>query len=315
MSARRYVQEILAGSALIAFLAGGVRAQAPAANKPAAAVVDGTAITMAEVDAVLKQSGPTATPLTDAVRKQMQRDAVEMLIDDHLLQKFLRKNGPRVAPEDVKAHIKKLDDSLKMQGKTLEDFYKETGQNEAQLRINVVNMLQWNGYVKEHLTDADVKRFYDNSRDFFDRVAVRASHIELRVSPTANEGERQATRARLQALRLELVGDKLDFAEAARKYSQSSSAPNGGDVGYFPRKFAVEEPFAKAAFSLKVGEISDVVQTEYGMHLIKVTDRKPGQPSDFTKIKDEVRELCIEEMRLTIVAQQRKTADVKIYLP
>jgi peptidyl-prolyl cis-trans isomerase C len=78
---------------------------------------------------------------------------------------------------------------------------------------------------------------------------------------------------------------------------------------------AVEEPFARAAFALKVGEISDVVQTEYGMHLIKVTDRKPGQPSDYAKIKDEVLEFCAGEMRMALVAQQRKTARIEINLP
>ena len=137
----------------------------------------------------------------------------------------------------------------------------------------------------------------------------------LRVASSASPGEREQVRGRLQTLRQEIVSGKIDFAEAAKKYSQCTSAPNGGDVGYFPRKLAVEEAFAKAAFALKVGDISDVVETDYGMHLVKVTDRKPGQPSDYTKIKDEVRELCIEEMRLAVLAQQRKTAHVEIYLP
>src|SRR5207237_10493545 len=150
------------------------------------------------------------------------------------------------------------------------------------------------------------------NRDFFDRVAVRASHIVLRVSAGASEGEREQARSQLRALRQEIVSNKMDFAEAAKKYSQCTSAPNGGVIGYFPRKLAVEERVGKAAFGLKVGEVSDVVETDYGLHLIKATDRKPGQASDYNKIKDEVRELCVEEMRLAVLAQQRKAAHIEI---
>jgi parvulin-like peptidyl-prolyl isomerase len=77
----------------------------------------------------------------------------------------------------------------------------------------------------------------------------------------------------------------------------------------------VEEPFAKAAFALKVGDISDVVQTDFGYHLIKVTDRKAGTASDFNKIKEEVREMLVEELRVQILAEQRQTAKVEINLP
>ena len=315
MRAQSWLVQTVAGLAAAVLLVEGAHAQVlKLATKPAA-VVDGTPITMAEVEGVLKQGGPTATPLTESQRKQLQMEAVGMLIDDLLLEKFLRKSAPKIDPADVNKKLAELGASLKQQGKSLADFYKESAQNEAQLRTNIVNMLQWAAYVKEHLTEADIKRYYDENRDFFDRAAVRASHIVLRVSANASEGERQQVRARLQALRQEIVSGKIDFAEAAKKYSQCTSAPGGGDIGYFPRKLAVEEPFAKAAFAVKVNDISDVVETDYGMHLIKVTDRKPGQPSDYNKIKDEVRELCVEEMRMAVLAQQRKAAHIEINLP
>jgi peptidyl-prolyl cis-trans isomerase C len=177
-------------------------------------------------------------------------------------------------------------------------------------------MLQWTGFVKDNLSEADVKRYYDENRDFFDQVSVKASHVVLRLAPNAPEGERQAARARLLALRQEIVSGKLDFAEAAKKNSQCPSAPNGGDLGYFPRKFAVQEPFARAAFALKVGDVSDVVQTDYGLHIIKVTDRrKDGQPSSYDKIKEEVREIAAEELRHDILARQRKASQIDIKLP
>lgn len=315
MRARSWLVQSLASLAVLAILVNGASAQpVRPATKPAA-VVDGTTISMAEVENVMKQAGPTATPLTDMQRKQLQLEAVGMLIDDVLMEQFLKQHAPQISVAEVEKKVAELTASLKQQSKSLDDFCKESDQSEAQLRTNILNMLRWAAYVKEHLTEADLQRFYEGSRDFFDRVAVRASHIVLRISSGASPGEREQIRARLQALRQEIVSGKTDFAEAAKKFSQCTSAANGGDVGYFPRKLAVEEAFAKAAFALKVGDISNVVETDYGMHLIKVTDRKPGQPSEYAKIKDEVRELCIEEMRLAVVAQQRKTAHIEIYLP
>src|SRR5262249_15373551 len=116
------------------------------------------------------------------------------------------------------------------------------------------------------------------------------------------------------ALRQEIVAGKIDFAEAAKKHSDCPSKKDGGDIGFFPYKFMVLEPFAKAAFALKVGELTDLVQTDYGLHLIKGTDRKPGEPSNFEKIQKEVREVCEKELWDSILAQSRRVAAIKITL-
>jgi parvulin-like peptidyl-prolyl isomerase len=303
---------IFGSVAVLVGLAGWATAQP--APQPAA-VVDGSAITMAEVEAILKQAGPTATPLTEAQRRQMRRDALDVLINDMLFQQMMRRIGARINVAEVEKRVAEVAESMKKQGKTLQDYLKESGQNEAQLRSEIVTMLQWAAYVKDHFSDADIKKYYDDNRDFFDRVAVRASHIVMRTSLTAPDVEQRATRAKLEALRQDILAGKIDFADAARKYSQDTTAANGGDIGYFPRKLVVDENYARTAYALKVGEISPVVQTEFGMYLIKVTDRKPGQPSDFTQIKDAVKELCVEEARMALIAQYRKAAKVEINLP
>jgi parvulin-like peptidyl-prolyl isomerase len=130
-----------------------------------------------------------------------------------------------------------------------------------------------------------------------------------------SDGDRQAAAAKLKALREQIIAGKLDFQEAVKKYSDCPSAATGGDIGYFPRKWAVAEPFAKTAFGMKVGDLSDVVHTEYGVHLIKVTDRKNGVPSAFEKIKDEVREHYVMEMRQGLIEQQRRAAKIEVNLP
>ncbi|CAN5503508.1 peptidylprolyl isomerase [soil metagenome] len=315
MTVRKQILAGLVSAVTIAGWANVAPAQNAAPQVKVVATVNGTQITAAELEAVLKKAGPKATAPTEAQKREMQQEALTMLIDDQLMRDFLRKKGPNVDLEDVNKQMAELVEGLKKDKKTLADFLKEQNQTEAQLRADITGWLQWNAFVKQTVTDADLKKYYDESKDFFDRVVVRASHIVVRVSPEAPAAERETVKAKLVGWRKEIVDSKVDFAAAAKQHSQCTSAPNGGDIGFFPRKMAVEEPFAKAAFALKVGDVSDIVQTDLGYHLIKVTDRKPGTPSDFNKIKDEVRELLVEELRMQILAEQRQTAKVEVAQP
>jgi peptidyl-prolyl cis-trans isomerase C len=314
MGVRRWVAKGLAGAVVLTTLAGGVRAQGNVTQPPAApklaAVVRGEPILLSDVDAVLK-SHPLPTEPTALQRKQMQMETLGMMIDELLMRQFVRKNGPPIDPNQVNKHLADLTEELKKKGHTLQDFLRENNQTEAELRAEMQNMLQWAEYVKVNVHEPDVHRYYDENRDFFDKVTVRVSHIVIRVSPTAPVSERDTARAKLLALRQDIVASKIEFGEAAKKHSQCTSAPAGGDIGYIARRYMVEENLARTAFSLKVGEVSDVVQTDYGLHLVKVTDRKPGQPSEYAKIKDDVREIYIEELMHSIVAQERKRAETE----
>ncbi len=305
---------ILGGMVLLAGCTGGARAQAPAAPVQPAAVVNGEPIAMADVEALVQMEGPTALQLPESKRRQKRLDALAMLIDDLLMQQFLRQNGPRIDPAEVVKQTNELEEGLRRQGKKLQEFLRESNQTEAQLRNSIVNMLQWREYVRGRITESKVSEYYKDNKAYFDGVTVRASHIVIRVSPNAGEAELQAARDKLQALRRDIVDlHKIDFAEAAKKYSQCPSAPHGGDIGFFTRKWMVDETFAKAAFALQeVGDVSGVVQTDYGMHLIKLTERKAGQPSDYEKIKEAVRDMCIEDLRQALLAEQRKKATIKI---
>lgn len=308
----------LAGLAAFALTAGPACAQAPGGAAKPAAVVNGEPIALADVEALIKAGvGPAAVEVPEGKRREMRREALGALIDQLLLQQFLRQYGPRIDPVEASKKLAELEAELKKQNKTLADFLKDSGQTEAQLRAHLITMLQWRDYGKARLSEVDVRKYYDEYKDFFDGVTVRASHIVLRVSPGASDVEVQAARTKLLQIRQEIESKKIDFAEAAKKYSQCPSAPGGGDIGYFPRLWAVDEAFARAAFNpaLKVGDVTGVVQSEYGLHLIKVTDRKAGQPSDYAKIKDDVREFCTEDLRQRLLADLRKKARIEVNLP
>jgi peptidyl-prolyl cis-trans isomerase C len=331
MDGKKWTARSLAGAALLACVAGrgtaqtqpasatitspAAKAKAPAAAKPPA-VVNGEVIPQSEFDLALKQVGQSAVALPEDKLKQARMDVLALLIDDVLMNQFLVKYAQPAPKSEVDQRIAELMAGLQKQNKSLADFLRETSQTEATLRADIGHRLQWELYAKGRISDDVTEKYYKENKDFFDGVTVRASHIVLRVPPTASEAEKAAARKRLQDLHAQVVANKLDFAEAAKQYSQCPTGPNGGDLGFFPRKWVVDEAFAKAAFALKVGEVSDVVQTDYGLHLIKLAERKPGAtPSDYAKMKEVVREVAMEEYRQAVLAHQRKTAKIEINLP
>ena len=245
----------------------------------------------------------------------MQLEALNCLVDELIMHQFLVKNAPLVPSAQVDKKLQELRDSLKSQGQTLDEYCRANGQSLNQVRNSIVSALQWTAYLNSRFDEATLRKYYEDNRDFFDQVSVRVSHILVRVRPEMKPAEREGLSNWLLGLRQDIVSGKLDFADAARRYSQAISASKGGDEGFIARKGAVEESFARAAFALKPNEISTVVPTQSGLHLIKVTERKAGTHSDFKTMEPKVRMLAGEEFLAAILAQQRQQAQVKITLP
>jgi parvulin-like peptidyl-prolyl isomerase len=185
---------------------------------------------------------------------------------------------------------------------------------------SIADQVRWDRYGFAKITDDALEAYYQEHKDYFQGNTVQVSHIVLVVPAGSKEKEMRA-RNQLNVLRMRLLDQShpFDFAEAVRAHSQDATLPPGGNLGWFPRKCHLDEAFCKAAFALNVGQISEVIRTEYGLHLIKVTDRKPGPGFDFATGKDRVREEMLEDLREKTLAQQRKAAKkagkIEIYLP
>lgn len=162
----------------------------------------------------------------------------------------------------------------------------------------------------------EVRAFFDsNPQLFVDPEQVRARHILILLGEDATEAARAEARRTLEGLqRRARQGES--FEALAQKYSQDPSASEGGDLGYFYRGQMVG-PFEEAAFALKVGEVSDVVATPFGLHLIQLVDRKPEGQLPFDRVEVSLTQYLhrqrVDEAVDALVRQLRDKAKIKIY--
>jgi len=215
---------------------------------PYLAKVDNTAITQADFDREFKALPDYARQMfTDASGREK---FLNEIINKELLYKEAIKKGFDKSPEF---------------SKKIEEFKKLT---------LVSEVFEKEIMAKAKVSDQDIKDYYDKNKDsFVIATEIRASHILVKT-----EEEAQKVLARLKK------GEKFE-AIAKAVSLDTASAKNGGDVGFFKKGQMVPE-FERAAASLKVGEISMPVKTQFGYHIIKVTGKKTGAPIEFEKVRD-----------------------------
>ncbi len=136
------------------------------------------------------------------------------------------------------------------------------------------------------VSEADLKTYYEqNTARFGTKEERRASHILITAPPSMPAADRAKAKAKAEQLLAEVKKTPASFADVARKNSQDpGSAEKGGDLDFVTRG-AMVKPFEDAMFSLKKGEISGVVETEFGYHIIEVTDIKPAVVQPFDKVR------------------------------
>jgi peptidyl-prolyl cis-trans isomerase D len=138
------------------------------------------------------------------------------------------------------------------------------------------------------VSEEEVKKYYEQHRAEFGADERRAAHILIPAPASASAADKQAARAKAEQILQQLKQSPGKFAELAKQYSgESGSAGNGGDLGFFKRG-VMGSAFDDAAFALKPGEISGVVQSDFGFHIIKLLEIKAAQGGSFEQMKAEI---------------------------
>ena len=149
----------------------------------------------------------------------------------------------------------------------------------------------------EQVDPGEAKKYYEaNLSKYGEPEQRRASHILISVKPGASEEDKRKARERAEGVLAKLRASPGSFADLAKKESgDPGSASQGGDLGFFSRGMMVR-PFEDAAFSLKPGQISGIVESDFGFHIIKVTAVKPGKMKTFEQVRPEI-ELMLKKQQ------------------
>ena len=299
-------------------------AEEPALSEEAAAVVvakvNGAPVTEGDIDKVVrmfkKQMGGRipADQMQSALPRIRER-VIEELIMRRVMLDAAAKEGISLSDAEFEEVKGELANELPP-GTTLESYMAETGTTEAVMReqMAVRKMVLAKADAIAKPTDEEIKAFYDENKDSFSQgESVSASHILIKVDPTDDEATKTSKRERIEGLRKQLQ-EGADFAELAKANSDCPSASSGGDLGTFGRGQMVPA-FEKAAFEQPVGSVGDVVETQFGYHLIKVTDRKEAKTLGFDDVKGRISDMLSSRKQQEAVSKYvdglRAAADIQ----
>jgi len=277
----------------------GVSAFAFAADKAASdkvAVVNGVVISKGEFDRELdffvRRAEAGGQQIPDFQMAQMRNEVLDSLIDRELLFQESQKKGVHVKPEAVSDQLNKIQQRYPDKDE-FKKLLNDMGLTESDVKVQIERGMAIQELIdievseKITVSDEESKSFYDKNPQLFEQPEqVKASHILIKVEAGATDAQKAEARKKIMSVQ-QKVKNGEDFATLAKTYSEGPSAPNGGDLGYF-RRGQMVKPFEDAAFSLKINETSDIVETQFGYHLIKVVDKKPAKKMDYAEVKDQL---------------------------
>lgn len=291
------------------------------AVKGPVARVNGTVIDAVELNRARKVMlrGQTVPAEQQAA---LDKQAVEQLVSAELLYQAAAKT-------ELKDLDKQIDAKLaqgKARFKDEQDFkkaIKELEMDEKDLREYTRRDLLISRFVetafvsKAVVPETEVRAFYDKNLDKFKQnESVKASHILIGVDSKATVEEKTKAREKAEKLRKELAGG-ADFGTLAKGNSTCPSSQQGGDLGFFGKGQMVPA-FETAAFALKPGEISDVVETQFGYHIIKLMEKNPAATADYKDVKAKIEEFLkgqkVNESIQKFLEETKKTAKIELLL-
>ena len=226
----------------------------------------------------------TQAELYDTLVKNYGAETLENMIFDKILEAETKKVDVNITDAEIQMEMDRIIEAYGGQ-EAFDQQMTLSGTTAETLRADIVTYLKTLKILEPRIavTDEEINTYFEDNKDYFDKSEqVEASHILVDDIATANEVKAQ-------------LDDGKDFAELAAKYStDESNAQNGGELGFFGKGDMVE-PFEAAAFSMKINEISDPVETEFGYNIIKVTNRQEAQEASLETNRAEIEEILKNE--------------------
>ncbi len=313
---------IIAAMAICVY-AGPAWADEAASSGKAIASVNGKAIPKSQYERMLsvfkKRAAHKGRPLNGQELTAIKHRILENLIDSELLYQQSQKQGIKVADQVVNQRIdaiKKRFPDEKAFKQVMEKMHVSEKEFRAEIQraLAIRQLLDTDVRRKIRITEEESKKYYNNNLNMFKRQEeVKVSQIWIKVTPGTEESKKN------QALKkIEMIQQKLnkgeDFGKLAKAYSEGPSARRGGTLGYFKRGQMLK-PIENAAFALNVGEVSGIIETRVGYHLIKVIDKKPAGTVPFKEVRPMIEKQLKREKEKTeiqsYIENLKKSAKIK----
>jgi peptidyl-prolyl cis-trans isomerase C len=262
-------------------------------------------------------------PVPAEQRDQVYRRVLDQMVGYKLLQQEARARKVVVDDTEVEARIGEIkkqfpSEDVFMQMLVDRKMTLERMRSEARDDMAIGKMIEAEVALKSAVKPEQVQEFYDQNPDQFkQQERVRASHILISASQNADAAAKSQARAKAEQI-LKDVKAGGDFAALAKEHSQDpGSAVNGGDLGFFQQGQMVG-PFNDVAFNLKPGEISDLVETQFGYHIIRVAEKEPGRTIPLDEVRPRVEQFLEnrnrEEQTEAFVQSLRSKGKVEILI-
>jgi len=287
---------------------------APPASEGArvAVMVGDSPIFQSELEAAVRRAAQGRF-LEPAAQLRLTAETVEQLVDERLLRREVEAQQVTVDEDEVSDVVTRMRGQLSQRNVPLETFLAQAGRDEASLRGQIRLEAALNKMMLPKLTSDALDAAFTKHRRDIDGTLVRASHIVLRPDPGRGPDALTHLERRAARLRSDILQGNVSFAEAARRHSAGPSRRQGGDIGYFPRRGALDEEFSRQAFSLAKGEMSKPFATAFGVHLVLVTDVKPGDARP-ESLRPVLEKLVVQDAIREILARGRQSTPIE-YAP
>ena len=274
----------------------------PAQLPEIVARVNGEAITGTDLDDAVRAIAGRAGPIPPDERDRVYRGVLDNMIGYRLMIQEAKTRKIIVPDADVDAQVARIraqfpSEAQFQQALTAQKTTLEAVRNDTREGMSADKLVESEIAAKVAVKPEAVTDFYQKNQDKFQQgPRVRASHILIGIPQNADAATKQQAKAKADALLKDLKSGK-DFAATAKANSQDpGSAPNGGDLGYFEPGQMVP-PFEQAAFALKAGEMSEVVESQFGYHIIKVADRQDSRVVPLEEAKGQIEEFLTQQNR------------------
>ncbi|MBI5183159.1 MAG: peptidylprolyl isomerase [Nitrospinae bacterium] len=260
----------------------------------------------------------------DVELEDIERIALDTIITERLQLHHAKEIGIEVTDEDIYKAIEDIKKRNSLTDKMFEMLLEKEGETIDNYRERIKEQLILSKIVdyevrgRTRVDDNEIKGYYENHLDYFlipEEVNIR--HIFFLCDENAGSEEEEKVKEKALSV-LKRIHNGEDFIELAKIYSEDSSTSSGGDLGFF-KKGTMAAPLEKVAFSLKVGEISDLVRTKYGFHIIKVEGKKESAHKPIDEAMEGIRNKIfadkIKERYDTWIAELKDTSYIEIVMP